>query len=148
MEKSKVVLLVKESFLARIRSAVGTRMFRNLYALVNGEPRDILNNGDRSCSLFVSTVLVGFHLIKEVHTSVESTLSDMKSSGWKRIRNPRVGCVVVWEATNERGEEHEHIGFYMGRGTAISNSSKKRSPHVHSYRVHRVRSLYWTSKLD
>ncbi len=148
MKKPKTILIVKESYLARIYGAIGTRMFRNLYALLDGEKRDILSDGDRSCALFVSTILVMFHLVKEVHVSIESTVSDMESSGWTRIRNPRIGCVIVWEAVNEREEEHLHFGFYIGKNKAISNSSKKRSPRVHSYRVHKVRSLYWTSKLD
>ena len=143
-----VVILVKESYLARIHGAAGTRMFRTLYALVDGEKKDILNQGDKSCSLFVSSVLLSFALVKAVHVTVRGTVTDMESFGWARIRNPRAGCVVVWNAVNERGEEHEHIGFYIGSGTAVSNSSKKGVPHVHSYRAHTVKSLYWTSKLD
>lgn len=149
MKKSKKEgLLLKESLLARVCSAVGTRMFRNLYMIVDGKKQDILKDGDLSCALFVSTVLVGLHLVKEVHASIGSTIADMRSSGWVRIHSPRVGCVVVWDTTNEPRESHQHMGFYIGKGRAISNVSKKRMPQEHSYRAHPVKELYWTSKLD
>ena len=143
-----VTILVKDSYLARIHGAIGTRMFRHLYASVGGERRDILGNGNRSCALFVSTILVGFHLVREVHVSVASTVRDMAQSGWTQIRKPRVGCVIVWDAVNERGEEHQHIGFYVGPRTAISNSSRKGVPRAHAYRLHSVHALYWHTKLD
>lgn len=146
--EGKVTILVRESYLARVQGAVGTSMFRHLYASVGGRRRDILGDGDRSCALFVSTVLVGFHLVGAVHAAVASTIHDMERNGWTRIPRPRKGCVIVWNAVNEQGQAHHHIGFYTARGTAISNSSRTRVPTIHPYRVHKVHALYWHAKLD
>lgn len=141
----RVVILVRDSLLARVNDSVGTRMFQRFYARVGDKKLNILDNGDRSCALFVSTVLVGFHLVKEVHATVSGTLRDMESFGWQPLCRPRIGCVIVWEA-NECG--HPHIGFYVAHGRAISNSSGKGFPDLHPYKIHKVRYLYWHSKLD
>ncbi len=141
-------ILIKESYLARIDGVLGVKTFRNLYARgVDGVKQDILGNGDRSCALVVSTVLVGFQLIGTVHATVAGTISDMEESGWVRIRRPRTGCVVVWNA-NTGGRAHQHIGFYRGPGTAISNNSEEGVPKLHSYRVYPVAALYWNPKLE
>lgn len=139
MKASPVVLLPKESYLAMIRNSVGTNIFRNLYALVDGEKQDIVKDGDFSCAFFVSSILHQFNLVALPHATVAGLEKDLKSSGWKRVRIPRVGCVVVWEP--------KHIGFYIGGGKAISNDSRKGSPRVHPYHNREVTALYWNTKL-
>src|SRR3989344_4367151 len=135
-------ILVRESLLARVRDAVGTRMFRRLYALVGGKKVDLTDNGDKSCALFVSTALVGFKLIREVHVTVDGLVRDMRSSGCVRIRRPKAGCVVVWRGLDPT-QPRLHIGFYIGRGEAISNSSNHKGPQTHVYRGDKVQDLYW-----
>lgn len=148
MKAQKVVILQKESYLAMIHNSVGTNLFRNLYALVNGKRADIMRNGDLSCAYFVSFVLKGFSLIKSVHGTVDGTIKDLKSSGWKRIKTPKQGCVVVWESLIDKsGESHKHIGFYIGDGNAVSNNSQKGSPQIHSYNQRKVSELYWNATL-
>lgn len=81
---------------------------------------------------------------------------DMEKSGWKKIRKPRLGCVLVWEGKKGESGLHKHVGFYMGDEKAISNSDKKRCPIIHhwTYGVSKakpkreVQAMYWHSELD
>lgn len=102
-------------------------MFRTLWASVEGRKKDITENGALSCAYFVSAVLAvaqsGFSvpLLRTVHATVNGTLRDMESCGWRRIARPRKGAVVVWEAR----DGHRHIGFVAGRGAAVSNDTAR-----------------------
>ncbi len=148
MSGSKVEILVLKSYLKRAYDAVGTSMFRSLYALVDGKEVDILSNGRKSCALFVSSILVGFGLIKTVHATVESTISDMESSGWVRLLFPREGCIILWKGYPIDGELHDHIGIYVGSMRAISNSSSLGSPQEHDPYLYEVAALYWHPRLE
>lgn len=131
-----------------IHNAIGTNQFRTLYALVGEKKRDIMHDGDLACAFFVSFILSGFSLIKSMHGTVDGTVKDLKSSGWRRIKTPKSGCIIVWEAlVDKNGESHKHIGFYIGGGKAISNNSKKKSPSVHPYLNRKITALYWNTKL-
>lgn len=148
MTSPEVIPLKMETYLAVVKNSVGTHMFHNFYALVDGKYKDIMRRGDLSCAFFVSFVLAGLSLIKSVHGTVNGTIEDMKSSGWRRTKTLRPGCVVVWKAkVDERGESHKHIGFYVGGNKAISNDSRRGTPRVHPYRIREVEALYWNSKL-
>ena len=148
MVPPSVIVLKKESYLAMIRNAVGTHAYRTLFALVDGKRQDIMRDGDLSCAFFVSSVLLGFSLVKSVHGTVDGTVKDIKSSGWKRIKTPRQGCIIIWEPLPEKnGESHKHIGFYIGKGKAVSNDSKKGSPRIHPYNNRKVSTFYWNAKL-
>jgi hypothetical protein len=93
--KIKVTPLVLETYLAVIKNSVGSKMFRNFYAEVNGKPTDIMKNGDVSCAFFASSILVLFKLIKETHGTVDSTINDLKESGWLEIKKPKAGSVLI-----------------------------------------------------
>jgi len=145
----KVTPLKLETYLGVVKNSVGTHMFRNFYALIKGKPQDIMRQGDLSCAFFVSFVLVGFSLIKSIHGTVDGTKKDLVSSGWKRTRKPRPGCIIIWEPKiNKRGESHKHIGFYIGNRKAVSNDSIKRAPNIHVYNIRKVDELYWHTKLN
>ena len=154
-KKHNVVPILKDSYLRIIRNSIGTRLFRNFYAIVDGKKKDILRGGDLSCAYFVSCVLRIFGLIKDIHTTVLGTISDIKKSGWKIVKVPKPGSVLVWEKQKFGQEEHRHIGFYIGNKKAISNSSVKqnvkRTPVEHSFTFGRKRSIqaiYWHKKLN
>jgi hypothetical protein len=77
----------------------------------------------------------------------------MKKSGWEKTKKPKPGCVILWE--NQKG--HEHLGFYFGKKSAISNDSKKKiiSEHHWTYGAdkngkpkRKIIGLYWNKKLD
>lgn len=128
-----IQLLPKETYLQMIRNSVGSKLFRTVYALVNGERRDILQDGDLSCAFFVSSVLIQFKLIKEVHTTVSGAVRDIENSGWVKTDTIVPGAVIVWELQSQAdGEEHAHVGFVLDKERAISNSYKERTPTEHS----------------
>lgn len=117
---------VNSSYLAVIRDSVGSHMFRHLFVNTDdGTSTDIIKNGRLGCAYYVAFILYHFKLIKEPHAVVASTVNDMEASGWRVVETPEIGDVLVWEPSAEHldDELHEHIGFYMGEGRAISNSS-------------------------
>ena len=129
MKKQKIIHLPFDTYLAVVKNSVGSRMFRNFYAKVNGKKTDIMKNGKLSCAFFASSLLHLFKLVKEPHATVDGTIKDLRSSGWKAIRKPRIGSVLVLEAK----DSHKHIGFYIGNNKAISNSTKLGYPVKHHW---------------
>ena len=147
----KIELLMKDTYLKVIENSVGSKLFRNSYALVDGKKRDLLRNGDLSCAIFVSAVLKIFNLVKEVHHTVSSTLEDMKKIGWKAIKMPKEGSVIVWEKKTFGGETHAHIGFYIGNKKAVSNSTDKCWPTKHDITFkgkRKIEAIYWHKKIN
>ena len=150
--KIKVIPLFYKTYLTVIKNSLGSSLFRNFYAKVNGRETDITENGNLSCAFFVSTLLVTFGLIERVHATVKGTVKDLKKSGWRTIKNPRKGSVLVWEAEKEEdGKRYEHIGFYVGGRMAISNSSKIGKPVLHHWTfgvkngapVRKIKAIFW-----
>ncbi len=149
----KIEFILKETYLSVIKNSTNSKMFRNAYAKVNGKKKDILRNGDLSCAYYVSSILTIFKLIKTPHTTVQSTIKDMQKNGWYEIKRPRNGCVLLWgeKYFKKSDETHSHIGFYIGKQKAISNSSNKGVPTIHTYKKHNGRILekiFWHSNLD
>ncbi len=120
---------IKKSYLAMIKNSQGTKMFSDYFAFVKGKSKNLLKKGRLSCAFFVSSVLKIFNLIESVHLTVKGTIKDLKKSGWQKTKRPKIGDILVWE--KEQG--HFHIGFYLGKNQAISNSSKKGFPEKHHY---------------
>lgn len=127
------IIRQKESYLAMMRNAPGARLFRNLYADVGGEVRDILKDGQRSCASFVSFILYSFYLIETPHSTVAGVEKDLLSSGWRRTDTPHEGDVIVWEPKLQAETESAHIGFYLGNDRAISNDWETGVPAEHHY---------------
>ena len=151
MDKIKVTPLIRESILAFVKNSVGSNMFRNLYAEVNGERKDILEDGRISCAAFVSAILLQFGLIKKGHATVDGTIGDMEDSGWIKIDKPKEGCVLLWEPMEIDGSVNKHIGFYINNDQAISNSFEKRTPQIHHWTYNdkrKITAMYWHNKLD
>lgn len=124
-----------KSYLKMIQNSIGSNMFRNLYAKVNGKERDILDNGSLSCAFFVSNILHHFELIRQPHATVEGLIQDMEKSGWKKSRKLKVGDVIIWEPVDFTGDgvKYAHVGFYMGTEKAISNDWKIGTPIKHHF---------------
>jgi hypothetical protein len=131
MASSTVVILKKESYLAMIHNAVGTNLFRNLYATVNGEKQDITKDGDLSCAFFVSSILAHFHFIESPHGTVAGVERDLKKSGWRTTNTPQPGDVLVWEKKIQNSAVNAHVGFFIGDDQAISNDWQTRVPIKH-----------------
>lgn len=127
-------LALRETYLAMIRNSVGSMQYRMLFVQTPRDIVDVIGNGDLACAFFVSSILMLCGLTKGgVHTTVDATVDDLEQSGWRRQDEllPE-GSVLIWEpklcSDNLR---HRHIGFYVGDGMAISNSSEERSPALH-----------------
>lgn len=126
-------------------------MWRNQYAKVNGERQDIIKDGQLACAFYVSTILVMFGLIKELHATVNGTVKDLEASGWKKVKKPKPGAVLAWEAiTFDDGSVHKHIGFYIGQERAVSNSAEQGIPVEHDWLFNgsrKIETIYWHQKL-
>jgi hypothetical protein len=122
-------LLQKKSFLEAIKNSIGSKIFRNFYVEENGKERDILEDGKLSCAFFVSSILKQFNMIDEIHTTVDGLLKDL-GKDWQEVSvlEASAGDILVWEKEGQYG----HIGFALDEEKAISNSTKKRVPHIHS----------------
>lgn len=163
MKKEKVIPILFDTYIVVIKNSVGSKMFRNSYAKVNGKKKDILKNGKVSCAFFVSSVLALFPLFKLIkyppHSTVDGTVKDLEQSGWQKIsteneKKPKIGSIIVWEKNHN---SHKHIGFYIGNNKAIStNSIKKGRPAIHhwTYGIKRnkpgrkVEAIFWNKKLN
>lgn len=133
-EEKKVEFLAKETYLAVIQNSVGSAMFQNLYAKVDGEVKDITDDGDLSCAFYVSSVLLMFGLIKEGHATVHGLLREFENEKWEEIHEPKAGSVLVWEEeVDDKGDRHPHIGFYIGEEKALSSRPERGVVSEHHY---------------
>ncbi|MDP3142863.1 MAG: hypothetical protein Q8N14_02805 [Candidatus Omnitrophota bacterium] len=158
MKKEKVIPIIFDTYIAVIKNSVGSKMFRNSYAKINDKKTDILQNGMLSCAFFVSSILVLFKLIKEIHGTVDGTVRDLEQSDWKKIKKPKIGSVIVWEKIDFGNKNfHKHIGFYIGNNKAIStNGFKKGQPSVHHWiygikrnkPVRKIEAIFWNKKIN
>lgn len=145
--ENKMHLLTHKNYFIAIKKSVGTQIFQNVFAEINGEEKDITQDGELSCAYFVSSILMMFHLIdinKAPHSTISGAIKNMEKSGWKNISadNLEEGDVIVWnKIIDVDDEEHQHIGFYIGKSLAVSNSSKKRIPDEHHYTYNGKRGI-------
>ena len=148
----KIKPLISDTYLAVIKNSIGSKMFRNSYVKIDGKKIDILKNGDVSCAFYVSSILMMFKLVGNVHATVDGTVKDLEKSSWKKINKPKIGYVLVWEETDfGKNDLHKHIGFYIGNNKAISNSTKKRFPAEHDWKFdgkRKIELMLWNKNLD
>ena len=156
-QAKKVKLILKDSYLKTIQNSIGAKTWRNLYAEVDGKRKDILRDGELSCAVFVSSVLLMFGLIKRRHATIRGTLKDMKESGWYEISKPRPGAVLLWEEQEfARGSRHKHLGFFFKNSKAISNCHWHRVPRTHHLTFgkkknlpsRKIEKIFWHSRLN
>ncbi len=143
--------LIKESYLAAIQNSLGSKLFRNFYAEIDGEKQDIMRGGELSCAFFVSSLATLFGLCSKVHGTVKGATEDLAQSGWTKVKKPKPGAILVWEALDFGGESHQHIGFWVGQDEAISNSTNKRTPAKHHWTFEgkrKVLAIWWNKKLN
>lgn len=136
-----------------IKNSVGTNMFRNFYLRKGKKIIDDTEDGNLSCGFYVSSILLIFGLIKTIDLSVAGTVQKMERAGWKKIKMPRRGAVLVWESKKSPPsfKPHRHIGFYVGTGRAISNNSKYGVPKPHHYTFNgkrKIEAIYWYKKFE
>jgi len=151
-KKNKINLQIFQTYQSAILNSIGSKQYRSLVAIVSGKKVDILKGGRLSCAYYVSSILYLFKQLKGVHATVDSTVRDLMRSGWNKVEKPVLGSVIVWKADREFGKDmHKHIGFYIGGGKAVSNSSKLRYPTKHSWNYggkRKVEIVLWNRKLS
>lgn len=110
-------------------AAVSTTLFKHIFVIDKrtGKEFDATQGGELSCAYFVSTVLTMCGLIDRPHATVTTTLDKMQQAGWRKTDTPTLGAVVYWPSV----QEHGHIGFYIGEGKCISNSTAEHVPVEH-----------------
>ncbi len=150
MVNKKIIPLTFSNYLAFIKNSISSKSYRNLYIKIDNRKIDATQNGLLSCAFFVSSILVIFGFIKRIHATVASTIRDLEESGWKEIKKPKIGSVLVWEEMDFGNNEfHKHIGFFIGKNQAISNSYKLKCPVKHHYTFQgkrKIISIFWNPK--
>ncbi|MFA5230741.1 MAG: hypothetical protein WC422_05320 [Candidatus Paceibacterota bacterium] len=81
MKKQQTKILTFETYLTMINNSVNCKIFQNLFAKVDNKTIDVLNGGELSCAMFVSSILYLFKFINNTHATVVSTIKDLKDSG-------------------------------------------------------------------
>lgn len=148
-EESKIIPLQFDTYISVIENSVGSYLFKNLYVSIDGVKKDATEDGWLSCAFFVSSILVMFKFIKEIHGTVSSTIRDLKESGWVEINEPVIGSVIIWKA-GEKTNGHSHIGFYIGDGLAVSNDSWKKHPVKYDWKYEgrrEVEMILWKQEI-
>jgi len=146
----------KANLLLSIQNSIGSQLFRSY---LNKEGVDVLKDGDLSCAYFISSILLLHGLIDRAHFTVSGTLYAMEQFGWTKNPIIKKGCIVVWGSVHQNGMDHQHLGFYIGDGQAISNRSSLGMPGEHPLHYSGldkdglkkrapVIAYYWHSALD
>lgn len=147
----KVIFSIADNCVNFVKNSIGSNTFRNVCFNINGKVIDLAENGNLSCAVFVSSILYLLKLIKDVHITVDSTVRDLRNSGWIEVQEPKRGCVLIWKEKDfGKSGLHRHLGFYVGDGKAISNNPEKGYPTEHNWekfdgRV--VELILWNPKL-
>ena len=127
---AKYERLYFETYMGLVHNAVGSRMFNNFYLRApEGDVIDATSGGLNSCAFFVSSLLVIVGKISDIHGTVLATVEDLQESGWQQEAEEMMepGDVLVWRAMPaDDGTWRRHLGFYVGSGWAVSNSSRLR----------------------
>lgn len=155
----KVKLLKKKNYLAMIENAAKGEnwMFRNLYAEVDGQEKDILEDGRLSCAVVLTSIIYLNRLTDDLSSTVDSAVRKLLASGWYETDELKPGAVLVWEKKAVQpphgdGKLHSHIGFYVGGEMAVSNSSFNSGvPIKHHYTYNdtrKIEKILWHPELD
>jgi len=137
---------IYKTYLSVIKNSTKSKMFRNFWVSDEEKEFDAMRDGDLSCAFYVSGILTMFHLVENIHGTVRSTEEDLIKSGWKKISRPKIGSIIIWEKQIFGDEEHAHIGFYVGDGRAISNSTEEGYPIRHDWQFkgnRKIENIYW-----
>lgn len=129
MPDNNLIRQVFKNYMYSVRASVGSELFRHVYVINKHTQleQDTLQDGKLACAYFVSCILTLHGLIDKPHSTVRTTLEKMKEAGWTKAKEPVPGAIVYWPSQ----EEHGHLGFYLGAGECMSNSTSKHVPVQH-----------------
>jgi len=145
---SKLTKLDYKNYLATIKALPNSQLFRHIYVVgEKGNEFDAIDDGNLSCALVVSSVLLLFGWIDRTHATVQSTISALAENGWRETKEPQAGDIIFWLA----GEtSSQHIGFYIDSNSAISNVAAKRVPGEHKLKISdgRMPTAFYTRNFE
>jgi len=132
MVKDKPKILKKETYLKMIGNSIGSKLFNSIIAIDNGVEKDILNDGQVSCAVFVSNILFLNGLLSKQRATINSLENDLLSlPQFQQISEvnykPEKGDMVIWESIKfNSGSEHRHIGFILNSKEAVSTDYREK----------------------
>lgn len=134
----------EKNYLSTIESGVGTNLFKHLYMFDDsGNEFDAADNGNRSCALFVTSILKMFNRIDNMHSTASGTLKYISGADdWRQSDNPQPGDLVFWPKTeNTTG----HVGFYVAGNQSISINDNEGVASLHPLTLKdgRTPDSYW-----
>jgi hypothetical protein len=139
-----------KTYMSRILGSVGSDIWRNFWIEdENGNEVDLVRNGDISCVIHTSGVLLNLNprsgsdikLVTGPVLRVDQLHEDLIKNGWDELSGdsgPKPGDVLFWEELRgyngrEAGGPHGHCGFYIGDQKAVSVIPRTNNPQVHDY---------------
>jgi hypothetical protein len=139
--------LLYKNYIKMIKNSVWSKLFCHLYVLnEKWKEEDIMKWWKNSCAYFVSSILTILWILDRSRATVKSLISEIKEKWYEEISRNKIKIwdLILWEAIKwEDNLMHEHVGFYIWNKKAISNSSKKKSPIIHSYTYNNKRKIIW-----
>ncbi len=142
-----------KTYLSRILGSINSSIWRNFWVEdEEGNVVDLLKNGDLSCGVHVSGILLNLNprppaeqvkFVTAPIVRVDQLYEDMVNNGWEKIEynskeDLKVGDVIFWEELRgyngrEAGGPHGHCGFYVGDESAVSVIPRTGTPQMHDY---------------
>lgn len=120
---------LQQKIVREARKLVGSHSFRG---------REV-DYGNLACAQVVTTALKNAGALTRVHLNVRSTVSDLKSKGWREVSVPpyQEGDVITWKTYDYTGDgvkdPDTHVGIIVKEGNtymAMNNSSRLRMPRL------------------
>jgi hypothetical protein len=144
--------LWRQTYLSRIMGSVDSNLWRSFWIEdQDGQEVDLIRNGDLSCALHISGVLLNLNprsgskakFVSGPMTKVDQLHQDLLANGWEELKfngveSVQSGDVIFWEELRgyngrEAGGPHGHCGFYIGEEKAISVIPRTGNPQIHDY---------------
>lgn len=126
---------IYKTYIKMIENSEDTRMFNSLFVKEKdtGKEYDVLNDGEYSCAIFVSSLLTIFGLIDRPHSTVSTLINKLEEYSFTSVNDdPRPGDIIVWEKVKfNDGSMNEHIGFYLDENRAVSTNYLKKCVKIH-----------------
>lgn len=116
-------ILREKTYLKMIENSIGTKIFNSIFAEVEGQEKDLLNDGEFSCAVFVSGILLLNQMLEKGRSTVDSLEKDLEESdSFEEIKSdPQPGDILFWEKVRyEDGSENRHVGFTLSNTEAVS----------------------------
>ena len=148
MSDVNLEILQKETLLKAIENSVGSRQYNSLFVRFKDieKIKDILDNGEYSCAVFVSSLLFLARVIDKQRATVESLKKFCDTDkNWKQINPDKVeaGDIIFWEKRKHEDEtEHSHVGFALSNTEAVSTSYKEKKVVRHSITDRVINAVY------